>query len=75
MSGRTRTEKLGVKPGLRVAVMGVKDKAFLAELREAGAKVAPPPVRGPTRWSWSGSARCRIFLSFSTRKNVSSEAA
>lgn len=47
MSGRTRTEKLGVKPGLRVAVMGVKDKAFLAELREAGAKVAARPGPGP----------------------------
>ena len=40
MSGRTRTEKLGAKPGLRVAVMGVKDPAFLAELKEVGARVA-----------------------------------
>ena len=47
MSGRTRTEKLGVKPGLRVAVMGVKDPAFLAELKEAGAKVAARPGPGP----------------------------
>lgn len=47
MSDRTRTEKLGVKPGLRVAVMGVKDPAFLTELKEEGAKVAAQPGPGP----------------------------
>lgn len=47
MSGRTRTEKLGVKPGLRVAVVGLKDPAFLAELKEAGARVAARRAPGP----------------------------
>jgi hypothetical protein len=47
MSGRTRTEKLGVKPGLRVAVMGVKDPAFLTELKEAGATVTIRSGAGP----------------------------
>ena len=47
MSGRTRTEKLGVKPALRVALMGVNDPAFLAELKEAGAKVPARPGPGP----------------------------
>lgn len=47
MSGRTRTEKLGVKPGLRVAVMGLKDPEFVAELKEAGAKVEARPGTGP----------------------------
>jgi hypothetical protein len=31
---RSRMEKLGVKPGLRVAVIGVNDASFLAELRQ-----------------------------------------
>jgi hypothetical protein len=39
MSGRTRVEKLGVKPGLRIAVIGFPDEAFLAELSDAGALV------------------------------------
>ena len=47
MSDRSRTEKLGVKPGLRVGVMGVKDPAFLAELKEVGARVAARPGPGP----------------------------
>lgn len=47
MSGRTRTEKLGVKPGLRVALIGLKDPDFAAELKDAGAKVAARPGPGP----------------------------
>ncbi len=47
MSTRTRTEKLGVKPGLRVAVMGLKDPEFVAELKEAGAKLSARPGPGP----------------------------
>ncbi len=39
MSSRTRTEKLGVKPGARITVLGLKDEAFVAELKEAGAQV------------------------------------
>jgi hypothetical protein len=33
-SKRSRLDKLGVKPGARVAVVGLDDEAFLAELRE-----------------------------------------
>jgi len=44
---RSRTEKLGVKPGSRVALVGLDDGPFEAELRAAGAKVAPRPGPGP----------------------------
>jgi hypothetical protein len=44
---RGRTEKLGVKPGSRVAVRGLKDAAFQEELRTAGAKVAARVGPGP----------------------------
>jgi hypothetical protein len=46
-STRSRTEKIGVKPGSRVALLGLKDAAFLTELKEAGAKVASRPGEGP----------------------------
>ena len=40
VSTRSRIEKLGVKPGSDVLVLGIEaDKAFMRELREAGAKV------------------------------------
>lgn len=44
---RGRTEKLGVKAGSRVAVRGLKDPAFLAELSAAKAKVASRLGPGP----------------------------
>jgi hypothetical protein len=37
---RSRIEKLGVKPGARVTVLGVDDPDFLAELKERGADVS-----------------------------------
>ena len=37
---RSRMDKLGVKPGARVAVLGVGDPSFLAELAERGADVS-----------------------------------
>lgn len=37
---RSRIEKLGVKPGSRVTVLGVDDPVFLAELTERGADVS-----------------------------------
>ena len=37
---RSRIEKLGVKPGFRVTVLGVDDPVFLAELQERGADVS-----------------------------------
>lgn len=44
---RSRTEKLGVKTGSRVALFGLKDAAFLKELEAAGARVAGRPGAGP----------------------------
>ncbi len=37
---RSRIDKLGVKPGSRVTVLGVDDPAFLVELKERGADVS-----------------------------------
>lgn len=37
---KSRIDKLGVKPGMRAAVLGVDDAAFLAELRERTDDVA-----------------------------------
>jgi hypothetical protein len=37
---RSRIEKLGVKPGFRVTLLGVDDPAFLGELNDAGADVS-----------------------------------
>jgi hypothetical protein len=37
---RTRIQKLGVKPGMRVIVLGVTDQDFLLELERAGAEVS-----------------------------------
>ena len=44
---RRRTEKLGVKPGFRIALRGRRDAAFLAELTAAQAKVAHRLGPGP----------------------------
>jgi len=44
---RSRTEKLGVKPGARIALMGLKDATFVEELKAAGGKVAARPGVGP----------------------------
>jgi hypothetical protein len=44
---RSRIDKLGVKPGLRVAVLGVDEAEFLKELRERTSDVAlGKPKRG-----------------------------
>jgi hypothetical protein len=39
-SPKSRLDKIGVKPGQRVSMDGVKDRAFLDELRAAGADVS-----------------------------------
>lgn len=40
VSTRSRVEKLGVKPGMDVLLLGIEsDEAFVGELRAAGAKV------------------------------------
>lgn len=37
---KSRLDKLGVKPGARIAVIGIEDESFLAELRERTGDVA-----------------------------------
>ncbi|MEO8359130.1 MAG: hypothetical protein ABI672_03790 [Vicinamibacteria bacterium] len=44
---RGRTEKLGVKPQTRIALIGIKDKALVEELTGAGGKVAARLGVGP----------------------------
>lgn len=41
-SGRPLLDKLGVKPGMRVALVEFRDPAFEAELAERGARLAQP---------------------------------
>ena len=45
-SPKSRIEKLGVKPGVRVSVLGVVDPAFIDELRGAGADVSTRARKG-----------------------------
>ncbi len=40
MYEKSRIEKLGVRPGMRVSVLGIRDAAFHAELVAAGADVS-----------------------------------
>jgi hypothetical protein len=40
VSTKSLIEKLGVKPGARVSVVGVNDPAFLSDLQRAGADVS-----------------------------------
>jgi len=44
---RSRTEKLGVKPGSRVALVGLEDASFVNELEAAGARVTGRLGAGP----------------------------
>lgn len=44
---RSRTDKLGVKPGSRVALRGLKEAGFVDELKGAGAKVSARVGPGP----------------------------
>ena len=44
---RSRTEKLGVKPGSRVALVGLEDAPFVKELEAAGARVTGRLGAGP----------------------------
>ena len=43
---KSRIDKLGVKKGQRVAVLGIDDAEFLAELKERGAEVAARVTKG-----------------------------
>ena len=47
MYTRSRTEKLGVKPGTRIAIVGLTDAGFVAEVKAAGGKVTTRPGAGP----------------------------
>jgi hypothetical protein len=44
----SRLDKLGVKPGSRVAVLGLDDEAFIGELEARGAAVSRRPKPGGT---------------------------
>ncbi len=44
-STKPRLDKLGVKPGARVAILGIGDKIFRGELRRRGAKIAERPKK------------------------------
>lgn len=44
-SAKPRIDKLGVKPGLRVALLGIRDEAFVSELREQGARVSARRIK------------------------------
>ena len=45
-SPKSRIEKLGVKPGVRVSVLGVVDPTFMDELTAAGADVSTRARKG-----------------------------
>jgi len=47
-SKRSRLDKLGVKAGMRVAVLGVAERDFLPELRERTAEIATDRPRKET---------------------------
>ncbi len=47
-SKRSRLDKLGVKPGARVAVLGLVDPGFVAELQTRAADIATTRVTGDT---------------------------
>ncbi len=44
---RSRTQKLGVRPGSRIALVGIKDPEVVSELKEAGGLVATRMSAGP----------------------------
>ena len=54
VSTRSRIDKLGVKPGAKIAIVGVDDPDFLKELRQRTSDItrrisAPVCVRAATR--------------------------
>jgi hypothetical protein len=51
-SSKSLIEKLGVKPGARTSVLGLKDEGFLRDLKGAGADISR------RHRSSSGTARC-----------------
>ena len=57
---RPRIEKLGVKPGSRVAVLGLQDAAFFDELKERGATVVKRFGKGLDF----------VFVAMSTREDL-----
>ena len=44
---RSRVEKIGVKPGHRLALLGLKDADFVLEAKQAGARVTSRAGAGP----------------------------
>jgi hypothetical protein len=53
-SKRSRLDKLGVKPGMRVAVLGVIERDFLPELRQRTADIAGGRARRDTAMIFLG---------------------
>jgi hypothetical protein len=53
-SPRTRLDKLGVKPGMRVAVIAVAEKDFVPELEERTAEIASGRPRKDTEMVFLG---------------------
>ena len=47
-SKRSRLDKLGVKPGMRVAVLGVDERDFVPELKQRTADIATDRARKDT---------------------------
>ena len=53
-SGRPLLDKLGVKPGMRVALVGFEDESFRARLAERGALVQEPAPGLDLVFHWAG---------------------
>ncbi len=53
-SRRSRLDKLGVKPGMRVAVLGVAERDFVPELRQRTADIASGRTRKDTAMIFLG---------------------
>jgi len=61
VSNRSRLDKLGVKPGAKVAIVGVDDPDFLKELRQRTSDITRGRPRGPCDL---------VFMSADTRTDL-----
>ena len=61
VSTRSRIDKLGVKPGAKVAIVGVGDPDFLKELRQRTSDITRGRPRGPCDL---------VFMSADTRTDL-----
>ena len=65
-SKRSRLDKLGVKPGMRVAVIGVAERDFVPELKERTADVAKDRPRQDTEMVFFGVASAAALKRLAT---------